>query len=171
MGEHRARVVALAGLTTVVVLVLDQAAKVVVRDTVTPGERIDLIGGALRLVHVENDGVAFGRLSGSPVLVALIVGVALTALVLYVGTHLDVPGIWLPTGLLLGGAIGNVIDRVARGSVTDYIKASHWPAFNVADIAITLGVVLLLVVVERDARRRDRATRAAEAVDGAPGPA
>ena len=81
-----------------------------------------MLGCALQLVHVENDGVAFGRLSGSPVLVALVVAVALVALVVYVATHLDVPGIWLPTGMLLGGAIGNVVDRVARGSVTDYVK-------------------------------------------------
>jgi signal peptidase II len=168
---RRGRVLALTAATALAVLVVDQLVKALVRGSLETGERRDVLGSALRLVHVENDGVAFGRLSGSPVLVALIVGVALTALVLYVGTHLDVPGIWLPTGLLLGGAIGNVIDRVARGSVTDYIKASHWPAFNVADIAITLGVVLLLVVVERDARRRDRAGRAAEAGDGAPGPA
>lgn len=168
---RRGRVMALTAATALVVLVVDQLVKVLVRDTVEVGERHDVVGTALRLVHVENDGVAFGRLSGSPVLVALIVAVALTALVVYVGTHLDVPAIWLPTGMLLGGAIGNVIDRVARGSVTDYIKASHWPAFNVADISITVGVVLLLVVVERDARRRDRAARAAEAGDGAPGPA
>ncbi len=84
------------------------------------------------------------------------------------------PGIWLPTGMLLGGAIGNVVDRASRGAVTDYIKLPHWPAFNIADAAITLGVVVLLVVVERDARRRDRAAQAASAAergDGAPGPA
>ncbi len=168
---RRGRVLALTAATAFAVLLVDQLVKVLVRGSLETGERHDVLGSTLRLVHVENDGVAFGRLSGSPVLVALIVAVALTALVLYVGTHLDVPGIWLPTGMLLGGAIGNVIDRVARGSVTDYIKAAHWPAFNVADISITLGVVLLLVVVERDARRRDRAARAAEAGDGAPGPA
>ena len=168
---RRGRVLALTVATALAVLAVDQLVKALVRGSVEIGERRDVLGSALRLVHVENDGVAFGRLSGSPVIVAAIVSVALVALVVYVGTHLDVPGIWLPTGMLLGGAIGNVVDRVARGSVTDYIKAPNWPAFNAADIAITLGVVLLLVVVERDARRRDRATRAAEAGDGAPGPA
>ncbi|HMS62575.1 MAG TPA: signal peptidase II [Solirubrobacteraceae bacterium] len=167
----RGRALALTAATTVAVLVVDQVVKALVRGSLEVGERRDVLGDALRLVHVENDGVAFGRLSGSPVLVALIVSVALVALLVFVGTHLDVPGIWLPTGMLLGGAIGNVVDRVARGSVTDYIKASHWPAFNAADVSITLGVVLLLVVVERDARRRDRAGAVAEAGDGAPGPA
>lgn len=167
----RGRVLALTAATTLLVLLVDQVVKVLVRDRLDVGERRDVLGGALRLVHVENDGVAFGRLSGSPVLVAGVVGIALVALTVYVGTHLDVPGIWLPTGMLLGGAIGNVVDRIARGSVTDYIKAAHWPAFNVADVAITLGVVVLLVVVERDARRRDRAALAAQAGDGTPDPA
>jgi signal peptidase II len=168
---RRGRVLALTAATTVFVIVVDQLVKALVRGSLEVGERHDVLGDALRVVHVENDGVAFGRLSGSPALVALIVAVALIALVVYVGTHLDVPGIWLPTGMLLGGAIGNVLDRVARGSVTDYIKATHWPAFNAADVSITLGVVALLVVVERDARRRERAADAAEAGDGAPGPA
>jgi signal peptidase II len=166
----RGRVLALTAATTLAVLIVDQCVKALVRGSLEVGERRDVVGGVLRVVHVENDGVAFGRLSGSGVLVALIVTVALVALLVYVGTHLDVPGIWLPTGLLLGGAIGNVVDRVTRGSVTDYIKASHWPAFNVADVSITLGVVVLLVVVERDARRRDRAKAATGAGDGAPDP-
>ena len=55
--------------------------------------------------------------------------------------------------LLLGGAIGNILDRIGDGAVTDFVKLPRWPAFNVADIAVTLGVVLLLVVVELQARR------------------
>lgn len=158
---------ALTALTGLLVLALDLLVKALVRGRVEQGERHDLVGGALRLTHVENDGVAFGRLSGSPVLVALVVGGALIALVVYAGVHLDVPGIWLPTGLLLGGAVGNLVDRLARGHVTDYLKLPRWPAFNIADVCITLGVVLLLVVVERDARRRQRVERG----DGAAGTA
>jgi signal peptidase II len=167
----RGRVLALAAATMVAVVVLDQVAKALVRDGVVVGERRDLVGGALRLVHVENDGVAFGRLSGSPVLVALIVGGALTALLVFFVTHLDVPGIWLPTGMLLGGALGNVVDRVGRSAVTDFVQVPHWPAFNLADVSITLGVVVLLVVVERDARRRERANAAAPAGEDADGAA
>jgi signal peptidase II len=81
--------------------------------------------------------------------VAIIVGAALVALVAYFVTHLDKPLVWLPTGMLLGGALGNVIDRVRYGAVTDFIKLPGWPAFNVADIAITFGVVVLLYVTER----------------------
>ena len=56
---------------------------------------------------------------------------------------------WLPTGLLVGGAAGNLIDRIRLGAVTDFIKLPHWPAFNVADIAVTVGVVTLLWVLEK----------------------
>ena len=170
----RGRVLAATALTAIAVIVVDQLVKTLVRGDLAEGEHRDVVGAALRLVHVENDGVAFGRLSGSPWLVALVVAAALVALLVYFGTHLDVRGIWLPTGMLIGGAVGNVIDRAARGAVTDYIKLPHWPAFNLADAAITVGVVVLLVVVERDGRRRERASAAASAAergDGAPGPA
>ena len=170
----RGRVLAYTALTALAVIAIDQLVKALVRGDLEEGQHRDLVGAALRLVHIENDGVAFGRLSGSPVLVALVVGGALVALLAYFGTHMDVRGIWLPTGMLIGGAIGNVIDRAARGAVTDYIKLPHWPAFNLADAAITLGVIVLLVVVERDARRRERDSEAAAAADrgdGAPGPA
>ena len=57
--------------------------------------------------------------------------------------------LWLPTGMLVGGAVGNLIDRVARGAVIDFIKLPHWPAFNVADMSITFGVIILVFVIER----------------------
>jgi signal peptidase II len=57
--------------------------------------------------------------------------------------------VWLPTGLLLGGSFGNIIDRIRDGAVTDFVKLPSWPAFNVADIAITVGVLALLWVIEQ----------------------
>ena len=152
----RGRVIALAAATALVVLVVDVLAKVLVRDGPRLGSEHEVAGRLLRVVHAENDGVAFGRLSGSPVLVALLVAIAVVALLAYFVTHLDADGVWLPTGMLVGGAVANAVDRASGGSVTDFIKVPHWPAFNLADIAITLGVIVLLVVVERDARAKDR---------------
>jgi signal peptidase II len=169
--DPRRRAIALAALTAVLVLVLDQALKVRVRGRVEVGERQEILGSVLRLVHVENDGVAFGRFAGNATLVGLIVVGALVALLAYFLTHLDVPLVWLPTGVLLGGALGNVLDRVRFGAVTDYLKLPNWPAFNLADVAITVGVVLLIAVVELDARRRERSRPDAEAPGGAAGPA
>ncbi|CAB4925520.1 unannotated protein [freshwater metagenome] len=152
MGRWRA--VVLAAVTMLAVVAVDQAFKALVRGGMSVGERRDVIGGVLRLLHVENDGVAFGRLGGSGVIVGLVVAVAVIGLLAFLFTHLDTPLVWLPSGLILGGALGNVIDRVHAGAVTDFIKVPRWPAFNLADVAITVGVVLLLIVIERDARRR-----------------
>jgi len=58
----------------------------------------------------------------------------------------------LPIGMLIGGAVGNLIDRIASGSVIDFIKLPHWPAFNFADMSITFGVILLALVIERGSR-------------------
>lgn len=146
----------LAALTAVLVVAADQASKALVRDQVARGDERGIVLGA-RLVHVRNDGVAFGQLGGSALLVGFVVALALAGLLVYFALHRDTPLIWLPTGLLLGGALGNLIDRALDGAVTDWIKLPRWPAFNVADMAITAGVISLLVVVELDARRRERA--------------
>ena len=73
---------------------------------------------------------------------------ALLGLVVWFVLHARRPFVWLPTGLLLGGALGNIIDRLRDGAVTDFIKVPIWPAFNFADVAITAGVVALLIAIE-----------------------
>ena len=137
-----------AALVMVAMIALDQGTKALVRSGVAIGDRDGVFPG-VEIVHVRNEGVAFSRFSGGGTVVAIIVGAALLALVAYFVTHLDKPLVWLPTGMLLGGALGNVIDRIRDGAVTDFIKLPGWPAFNVADIAITFGVLVLLYVTER----------------------
>jgi len=137
-----------AALVMAAVIALDQGTKALVRSGVAVGDRDGVFPG-VEIVHVRNEGVAFSRFSGGVTVVAIIVGAALLALVAYFVTHLDKPLVWLPTGMLLGGALGNVIDRIRDGAVTDFIKLPGWPAFNVADIAITFGVLVLLYVTER----------------------
>jgi signal peptidase II len=139
------------------VVALDQATKALVRATVGPGERVHVLPG-VEIVHARNSGVAFGALSGGGAVVTVVVAAALVALLAYFATHVQRPLFWLPTGLLVGGAIGNVIDRVRAGEVTDFIQIPlGFPAFNVADMSITFGVVVLLLVIERhDARTRER---------------
>jgi len=137
-----------AALVMATVIALDQGTKALVRSSVALGDRDGVFPG-VELVHVRNEGVAFSRFSGGGTVVSVIVGGALLALVAYFVTHLDKPMVWLPTGMLLGGALGNVIDRIRDGAVTDFIKLPGWPAFNVADISITFGVLVLLYVTER----------------------
>jgi signal peptidase II len=145
-GAAWARVAAV----TVGIVALDQAAKAIVRASVEGGERVSVLPG-IEIVHTRNSGVAFGALSGGGVVVTAIVAVALVLLLGYFATHIRRPLVWLPTGMLLGGAIGNVIDRVRHGAVTDFIQIPlGFPAFNVADMSITFGVVVLFYVLEHD---------------------
>ncbi|HEX7291238.1 MAG TPA: signal peptidase II [Conexibacter sp.] len=142
---------ALAGLVVVLVLLVDQGTKALVRSSIAPGEQRDVLG-PLSFVHVHNRGVAFGFLGGGGVLVLVVTLAALALLVGYFARHADRPLLWLPTGLVLGGALGNLVDRVRQGYVTDFVHFPHWPAFNVADVCITCGVVALVLVLELGAR-------------------
>ena len=148
-----ARTTLAAGAVAAGVVALDQLTKALVRDGLALGERRDLAAG-IDLVNVRNSGIAFGFLSDGGA--ALVVGtaVALLALVVFFVTHTGRALVWLPTGLLVGGAVGNVIDRAREGSVTDFVKFPHFPAFNVADMSITFGVVALIYVLEGPPRRR-----------------
>jgi signal peptidase II len=142
-----------AASVAAVVVGLDQLAKALVRSGLDPGERHDLVLGT-ELVNVRNSGIAFGLLSDGGALLVVGTAVALLALVFFFVTHTGRPLVWLPTGLLLGGATGNLIDRALEGSVTDFVKLPRFPAFNVADMAITVGVVALIYVLEGPPRRR-----------------
>ena len=145
-----------AALVLVAVLATDQFVKALVTGALVRGEQRDLLG-PVKLVNTRHTGVAFGQLQDGGIIVSLVIALALGALLVYFARHASTPLIWLPTGMLLGGALGNIVDRVREGAVIDYLKLPHWPAFNVADSAITVGVVILLVVVERGERARDRA--------------
>ena len=105
---------------------------------------------------MRNSGVAFGQLQDGGAIVSVVIAAAVVALLVYFARHAARPWIWLPTGMLLGGALGNIVDRLREGAVIDFIKLPHWPAFNVADSAITVGVVVLVFVMERAGRAEKR---------------
>lgn len=136
-----------AGAVALVVLVLDQVTKALVRADVAVGEKNEVLP-FLDIGHVHNDGVAFGFLGGGGAIVLVVTFAALALLVGFFARNPTRPLLWLPTGMLLGGAIGNLVDRIRQGYVTDFIEFPHWPSFNVADISITCGVVVLVVVLE-----------------------
>jgi signal peptidase II len=137
-----------AGLVLAAVLAADQATKALVRGGVELGSESAVVP-LVTLVHTRNSGVAFGVFEDQIAVVVVLIALAIAALAAYFATHRDRPWAWLPTGLLAGGAVGNVVDRVREGFVTDFVKLPYWPAFNVADLAITLGVLSLLLVAER----------------------
>ena len=135
-------------LVAAAVVAADQVAKAIVRGKISRFEQNELVLG-IKLINTRNTGVAFSLFSSGGPLVVIFAVLALGALLGFFLTHLHRRLVWLPTGLLLGGAAGNLIDRVRDGAVTDFIKFPHWPAFNVADISITLGVLTLIYVLER----------------------
>ncbi len=155
----RTAAIARAALVAAVVLALDQVTKHTVATGIAAGEEQKFLPG-VNLVHVRNTGVAFSIFSGGGTLVLVFTLVALALLLAYFARHPERPWLWVPTGMLVGGAVGNLIDRIANGAVTDFIKLPHWPAFNVADMSITFGVLALLWVLEGPRQQRDgRATR------------
>jgi signal peptidase II len=145
----RARAWSRAGLVTGLVLVADQVTKKLVQHGIAVGDE-DSVFPAVTLVHVKNKGVAFSAFEDQVAVVVVVIALAVAALLVYFATHHARPLIWLPTGLLAGGALGNIFDRLRDGAVTDFIKLPAWPAFNVADMAITFGVLALVLLLERD---------------------
>ena len=136
-----------------VVVALDQASKAAVIDSMVPGERVDLALG-FELARVSNSGIAFGFLDEGGALVLVVTLAALALIIGWFAFDTGRPGLWLGVGLLAGGALGNLADRVREGAVTDFIDPPHWPAFNLADISITLGVaVIALAALSGDSAR------------------
>lgn len=135
-------------LIAAAVIAVDQITKALITASIERGDAIDVIG-PLRFTLTYNDGVAFGLAGGSGFLVILLSMVALVALGAFIATAPDKLGTWLAGGLILGGALGNMLDRVRIGHVTDFILFPSWPAFNLADASITLGVILLAWTVIR----------------------
>jgi len=149
----RARAYARAAAVAFVVIVLDQLAKQLVISSIAPDQVVTVLPG-IKLVHWSNAGVAFSFFSSGGFLVYLLIAATLTALIVFLAARPDIPLLWLPAGMLIGGAIGNLIDRVRLGAVTDFIKLPFWPAFNVADASITIGVIVLVFVLETGKRER-----------------
>lgn len=142
----RPRAIAL-GIVALVV-VLDQATKAMATLLVGPTSersRIDLVGEWLAVEYAENRGIAFGMFAGIGPIILLAAGVVLAALVIHYFRQPDPPiSESVAIGLIVGGAIGNLLDRIRLGYVVDFVAAGAWPNFNVADSAICVGVGLLL---------------------------
>ena len=138
---------ALALATTGVVVALDQATKQAAASSIGRGDEVNVFFG-LDLTNTRNTGVAFGAFQGGGTLLGVLIGLALAALLAFFARHAARPWLWLPVGMLLGGALGNLADRARSGAVIDFIDPIAWPAFNVADAAIVVGVLGLLYVVE-----------------------
>jgi signal peptidase II len=142
-----------AALLAVGVLLLDQATKRIVRGTMDMRDSIDLVPG-LDLTRVTNSGIAFGLFPGRATLVSVLTVLALCAIaVALAGLVSRNPLVAAGAGMLVGGSLGNLIDRLMHGAVTDFIDPARWPAFNVADIGIVMGAALIIVGLLREEPR------------------
>ena len=125
------------------VFVLDQFTKTLVREQLLPGQSVPE-DGWFRLTHVTNTGAAFGLFTNQSMFLLVTTLVGLTAIVAYyVYPPVNTPFLTISLGLQLGGAIGNLVDRLRLGHVTDFLDFRIWPVFNVADSAIVVGVCVL----------------------------
>jgi signal peptidase II len=145
-----ARAWSLAGALGAIVVAADQAAKAAIEAHLVPGEDVDVLG-PLGLTLSHNRGVAFGLAGGAGAPLILITLVALGVVAYLFARNPVRPGMWVAAGLLAGGALGNLADRVRADAVTDYVDLPPWPPFNLADMAITAGVLLLVFLYLRDA--------------------
>lgn len=126
------------------VLVVDQVAKAIVRARLDPGEHVHVFPG-FSISRVSNEGIAFGLFPGRQEVVAILTVVALCGIALALaGLFKRHPAVAAGGGLLMGGSISNLIDRLAHGGVTDYLDPAHWWAFNVADAGIVIGAALIV---------------------------
>ena len=145
------------GLATVLcaaIVAADQAAKARIEADLVPGEVVDVLG-PLKLTLAHNTGVAFGLAGGAGVGLMLVTLGALVLIGYLFSRKPQRPWMWVAVGLLAGGALGNLVDRIRADAVTDYVDLGSWPPFNLADVAITSGVLLLVLLYLLDAEADD----------------
>jgi signal peptidase II len=136
-------------------VVADQLTKQVVGRTLGLGESVDIVG-PFTVHHVQNSGIAFGLFGSRTSIVIFVTAVAVGAmLVFFARSGRRHPVLPVALGLVLGGSIANLVDRVRLGHVTDFLDLAAWPAFNLADTFIVVGVAILfgaLVLTDRSHR-------------------
>ena len=148
------RVLALYG-TAVAVLVLDQLIKYLVVKNLAGRPPVDLIGSFVQLRYTTNSGGAFSLLTGAPLFFGVMAIVIIGGIV-YASRRAQPLSMLVVLGLILGGALGNLTDRLLRGEVVDFIKVGIWPVFNLADSCIVVGGLLLAILLGRAERDQDQ---------------
>ncbi len=139
--------IALHGISLLIIITVDQVTKLIVVDSLSPGESKTLIQGFLKITHVRNPGAAFGLFSGTSWLVyPFSIGIIVLTLAMFVILRSELSDASI-SGLILifSGALGNTIDRIFRGKVIDFLDLGWWPVFNIADVSIVAGVIILFV--------------------------
>jgi len=129
-----------------IILLIDQATKCLVGMGLPPYRSVPIIKGILHLTYIRNTGAAFGLFAGQRIPL-IIIGIIVSAIVVYFHFRASPKNYFIqgPLALILGGSLGNLADRIFRSYVVDFIDFRFWPAFNIADVTVNLGIVLLIV--------------------------
>lgn len=145
-------------VTAILVLVADQVTKSLIIERVPENSpSIEIIRGLLYITHVKNSGAAFGMFQGYTNILAIISMVAIALIIiLKVILKLNFAFYNVSLGFILGGAIGNLIDRYFMGEVTDFINLSFIPVFNIADFSLIIGFCLLVIIIIREYFKKEK---------------
>lgn len=159
LSDGSLRFLTLGVLVAVIVILLDVLTKWLISEELGPGgsrESIQLLGNFIELHYMRNSGVAFGLLSGSSMIAGILVGIVIVPLLVVLVVLAGRGGLWaVAAGMVLGGAMGNIVDRIDDQQVTDFISIGRWPSFNLADSAITVGALLLIGLSFRDRDQKE----------------
>lgn len=137
-------------LVALSVVILDQLSKWAIKTYMVVGQSVPLVKGFLSLTYVQNQGAAFGMLQGKTIFL-LLCSITVLVTVIIMNWRGSLPPAWqVLTGLVAGGAAGNLIDRLGWGYVVDFLDLGWWPVFNVADSALCCAVVLILILSFRE---------------------
>ena len=138
-------------VTALATIAIDQGVKAIVAATLEPGQSVRVFAG-LRFTYIRNTGVAFGLFAGAGQILFWGALVLVAAMFVWFYRSRNTRGVlsFVALGLMVGGALGNLADRLLRGRVVDFVDFGWWPVFNFADLAIVAGVIILIVVVIRD---------------------
>ena len=140
------------GVLLSVVFLLDQGTKLYIKHAMELGETIPVLGNFLRITYIENPGIAFGLQIGNNLIFTSLSVIVSLGIALYLFTHLHESNYMkCSLAIILGGAFGNLLDRIHYGKVVDFVdigfQSVRWPVFNVADSAVVIGMILLFITI------------------------
>jgi len=139
--KAKSRFISIVGI----IVILDLLTKLLIRTTMHLGQSIPWIKNILHITYIQNTGAGFGILKGNTQLLIWLSVIVIGAIIYYYNDISSEKKTQMGFALILGGTIGNLIDRISLGYVVDFIDFRIWPAFNVADSCITMGAILLVL--------------------------
>jgi len=142
------------------VLLLDQVTKYVVNKLISASGSVEIIPNIFFLTNIKNSGAAFGLFqNGTNILIVISIVAVLLIIFLKIKLNLDSIAYNISLGFVLGGALGNLVDRYLIGEVTDFFNFVYWPVFNIADSFIVIGFGVIILIIVKEYLRKDHAKR------------